>query len=110
MKFDGDFQQLGFFLAHILIYMQEYRPDISTEGAKVTYVILALEGAATRRVVTFHNMNNPELRNFIHFMNVLHCWFEDPFADQKARDHIKTMRQGHRAMAEYAKEVRDLVC
>lgn len=34
-KFDGDPQQLGFFLAHVLIYMQEYGHKIPTEGGKI---------------------------------------------------------------------------
>lgn len=40
----------------------------------------------------------------------LHDRFEDPLADCKARDRIKTMRQGHQAVAEYTKEFCDLVC
>lgn len=46
MKFGGDSQELGFFLGHVLTYMQEYGPDISTQCAKVRCVTLALEGAA----------------------------------------------------------------
>lgn len=45
MKFNGDPQQLGFFLAHVLAYMQEYGPEIPTEDAKVRSITLALEGA-----------------------------------------------------------------
>lgn len=57
MKFDGDPQQLGFFLAHVLTYMQEYGHKIPTEGARVRMVTLALEGAADRWMVTLHNAN-----------------------------------------------------
>lgn len=63
-KFNRDLQQLGFFLAHVLIYMEEYGCEIPTEGAKVRVVTLALEGAAARWMVTLHNANTPELQNF----------------------------------------------
>lgn len=52
-------------------------------------------------MVTLHNANALELRNFDCFMTMLHHQFEDSLADQKARDHIKTVRQGCRAIAEY---------
>lgn len=64
MKFDGDPQQLGFFLAHVLIYKQEYRQEIPTKGANMRSVILALEGATACWMVTLHNKNALELRNF----------------------------------------------
>lgn len=100
MKFDRDSQQLRFFLAHILTYMQEYGPEIPTEGAKVRSVTLALEGATAHWMVTVHNANAPELRNFNQFITVLCQWFEDPLADCKARDCIKTVCQGCRVVAE----------
>lgn len=34
VKFDGDQQQLGLFLAHVLTYMQEYELEIPIEGTK----------------------------------------------------------------------------
>lgn len=110
VKFDGDPQQLGFFPAHVLTYMQEYRSEIRTEGAKVRCITLALEGAAARWMATLHSVNTPELRNFDNFMTVLHHQFEDPPADQKARGHIKIIREGCRAVAEYTNEFRGLAC
>lgn len=47
IKFDGDAQQFGFFLSHILTYMQKYRRNIPTEGARIRVIVLALEGATT---------------------------------------------------------------
>lgn len=44
VKFNKDPKQLGFFLAQVWICMQEYGPDIVTEGAKVQYVTMPLEG------------------------------------------------------------------
>lgn len=39
-------KQLGFFITHILIFMQEYGQDIPTEGSKVRVITLAVEEAA----------------------------------------------------------------
>lgn len=64
VKFDGDPQQLAFFLTQVLTYMQEYGNEIPTEGAKVRVITLVLEGAAARWMVTLHNTNAAELRNF----------------------------------------------
>lgn len=51
-----------------------------------------------------HNANVPELRNFDQFMMNLHHWFNDPLADWKACDHIRTMKQGRWPIAEYTEE------
>lgn len=48
IKFDGDLQQLRFFLVHILTYMQEYGGDFPTQRARVRVITLALEGAAAK--------------------------------------------------------------
>lgn len=108
VKFDGDPQRLGFFLVHVLIYMQKYGHEIPTEGAKLRVVTLALEGAAASWMVTLHNANAPELRNFNRFMTALRQRFEDPLADRKARDRIKNAQQGRRRVAEYTEEFRNL--
>ncbi|XP_060541565.1 zinc finger protein 213-like [Pantherophis guttatus] len=110
VKFDGNPQQLGFFVAHVLTYMQEYGRDFQTQGSRVRVVTLALEGAAARWMVTLHNANAPELWNFDHFMTALRRRFEDPLADRKARDRIKVVRQGRRPVAEYTEEFWDLAC
>lgn len=89
IKFNGDPQQPGFFLTHILTYMQGYGQDIPTGGTRIRVVTLAMEGAAAHWMVTLHNVNAPELWNFNHFMMALRQRFEDPLADQKTRDHIK---------------------
>lgn len=73
-------------------------------------VTLVLEGATARWMVTLHNMNAPELRNFDQFMTALCRQFKDPLADSKARDCIKTMCQGLRVVAEYTEEFCDLAC
>lgn len=59
IKFDEDPQQLSFFLAHILTYMQEYGHKIPTKGAKVRVVMLALAWAAVRWMMTLHNASAP---------------------------------------------------
>lgn len=38
VKFDGDPQQLAFFLAHVITYMQKYGHKIPTEGTKVRVI------------------------------------------------------------------------
>lgn len=43
-------------------------------------------------------------------MTAPHQRFEDSLADCKARDRIKTLRLGHRAVAEYTEEFHDLEC
>lgn len=74
--------------------MQEYGRDLSTEGVRVRVITLALEGAATW-MVTLHNTDVPELQNFNHFMKALRSRFKDCRANQKARDCIKIIKQGH---------------
>lgn len=84
MKFNRDPQQLGFFLGHILTYMQVYRRTLPSEDARVRIVTLALEGAAACWMVTLHNSDAPELRKFNRFMLALRQHFEDHLANQKA--------------------------
>lgn len=48
MMFDGDPQQLGFFLAQVWTYMQEYGPKIATEGSKMRCITMALEGVCSK--------------------------------------------------------------
>lgn len=55
---------------------------------------MALEGAAADWMVTLHNTNATELWNFNHFMATLRWRFEEPLAEQKARDYIKMVKQG----------------
>lgn len=71
VKFNGDRQQLGFFLVHVLTYMQEYRQEIPTKGAKMRSATLALEGATARWMETLHNANAMDMRNFDFFMTAL---------------------------------------
>lgn len=81
MKFDGDPQQIGLFLAHILTYMQEYSHEIPSEGARVRVVTLALEGTSARWMVTLHKANTLELWNFNQFMTALRWRFKDSLAN-----------------------------
>lgn len=46
VKFDGDHQQLGFFLIHVLTYMEVYGRTLPSKEARIRVVTLALEGAA----------------------------------------------------------------
>lgn len=89
MKYDGDPQQLGFFLAQVLSYMHEYGQEIPSENRQVRVVTMALEGAAACWMVTLNNADAPELRNFKQFMAALRQRFKDPLADQKARGASK---------------------
>lgn len=73
---------------------------MATKGAKVQCVTMALEGTTDEWIVILHN-DASELRNFDCFMAALWKSFEDPLADCKARDHIKTISQGSREEAEY---------
>lgn len=91
IKFDGDPQQLGFFLAHVLTYMQVYGKSLPN-NAKIRVITLALEGTAAWWMVTLYNCNAPELWNFNHFMTALRHCFKDHLADQKAKDQIKTIK------------------
>lgn len=86
MKFNGDPKQLGFFLVQVWTYMQEYGPEIATEGSKVRCVTMALKGAASKGMVILHNDCTSELRNFSCFKH-----FKDSLANHKARDCIKTI-------------------
>lgn len=61
-------------------------------------------------MVTLHKANEKELRNFYCFMTGLHQRFEDPLAERKVRDCIKTMCQGCRVVAEYTEEFHELAC
>lgn len=62
--------------------MQEYGHKIPMEGARVRIVTLALEGGIARWMVTLHNVNALELRNFNRFMTALIWQFEDPLTDR----------------------------
>lgn len=104
MKFDGDRQQLGYFMAHILTYMKEFGSEFPSEGTKVRSITLALGGATALCMMTLHNTNTLKLRNFDHFMMTFCQQFEDPLVDCKARDCIKTMHQGNRVVAEYTEK------
>lgn len=73
-------------MAQVWTYMQEYGPEIATEGGKVRCVTMALKGAASRGMVILHNEYGPELRKISCFKH-----FEDSFANHKARDCIKTI-------------------
>lgn len=107
MKFDRDPQQLEFFLAQVGTYMQDYGPEIVTEGDKLRCVTMALEGAAVRWMVTLHNDNTP---CYNCFMAACCKCFEDPLVNIKARDHIKTISQGQRSVAKYTQEFHNLAC
>lgn len=65
---------MGFFLAHVWIYMQESGPEIATKGAKGLCMTMVLEEATAEWTVTIHNDDAPELRNFatswLHFGSV----------------------------------------
>lgn len=61
---------------------------------------MALEWTTAEWMDTLHN-NALELRNFEHFIAALWKCFEDPIANHKAKDHIKTISQGCRGVAEY---------
>lgn len=50
---------------------------------------MALEGTIDEWIVTLHNDNAMELRNFDHFIAALWKCFKDPLGDHKARDRIK---------------------
>lgn len=91
--------------------MREYGPEITTESGKVRCVTMALGPRAVAQcMLALHNDDAPELRNFNQFMAVLCKRFEDPLADGKARDRIKTISQGRRGVAEYTQEFCDLAC
>lgn len=83
VKFNGDPQQLGFFLVHIFTYMQVYGRSLPNDAAKIWVITLALEGTGARWMVTLYNCNAPELHNFNLFMTALRCRFEDCLADRK---------------------------
>lgn len=51
IKFNGEPQQLGFFMCQVWIYKQESSPEIATEDGKVRYAIMALEGASAKCIV-----------------------------------------------------------
>lgn len=57
-------------------------------------LLKVLEGTVARWMVTLHNANAPELRNFNIFMMALRQRFEDLLADCRGRNHIKIMQQG----------------
>lgn len=48
VKFNGIPQQLRFFLAHVLTYMQEYSHEIPTKGPRIRVITLSLEGATAK--------------------------------------------------------------
>lgn len=71
VKYDGFPHQLGFFLFHVLSYMELYGQDIPSDNKWMRIVTMALEGAAAQWMVTLHNANAPKLHNINHFMVAL---------------------------------------
>lgn len=59
-------------------------------------------------MVTLHNANTPELRNFNRFMTVLCHRFEGPLVGRKVRECKKTIWQCHTVMAEYIEDFYNL--
>lgn len=57
MKFGEDTKALGFFLAQVWNYMQEYRGELGSETAKVRCVTMVLEGATAEWMVSLHSDN-----------------------------------------------------
>lgn len=104
VKFHGEPRCLGFFLTHVLNYMEEYSRDIPTDCAGIRIVQAALNGIAADWKVDLHDADAPELLNFNQFMFSLRHRFKKPLADRKAREWIKTAKQGRRPVAEYTQE------
>uniref|UniRef100_A0A8C6VH31 Uncharacterized protein n=1 Tax=Naja naja TaxID=35670 RepID=A0A8C6VH31_NAJNA len=94
VKYGEDPRELGFFLALVWNHMEEYGKDFSSEAAKVRCVTKALEGMASKWMVTLHNDNAPQLMNYDLFMAALHARFEGPLAERRARIWMKTINQG----------------
>lgn len=87
---------MGFFLTQVLNYMEEYGRDIPTDCARIHIVQPTLDGIAADWVVDLYDTDAPELQNFNQFMFSLRGRFKDPLADRKARERIKTVKQGIR--------------
>uniref|UniRef100_A0A670ZE00 DUF4939 domain-containing protein n=1 Tax=Pseudonaja textilis TaxID=8673 RepID=A0A670ZE00_PSETE len=94
VKFGGNPKDLGFFLAQVWSYMEEYEGEFTSEAAKVRCVTRALEGIAAEWMVTLYNDNSPQLQNLNVFMTALRRRFEDLLAERKARIRMKTINQG----------------
>lgn len=60
IKFNGDLKELGFFLVHAWSYMR----GEATEGVKEWCMTMMLEGPVAEWMVTLHNDDTPEQRNF----------------------------------------------
>lgn len=65
--YEGDSEQLGFFLAQIWNYIQEYGTEVGMEKARVRHVTMVLEGTAAEWMVSLHNDNAPQLWDYSHF-------------------------------------------
>ncbi|KAK9399585.1 Retrotransposon-derived protein PEG10 [Crotalus adamanteus] len=96
------------FLAEVFIYMQIYGRTLPTDVEKVCVVTLAMECGAADWMVTLYNCNTPELRNLNCFMAALCRHFEGQLVYKKAREQIKTVKQGRRPVSQYTKLFREL--
>uniref|UniRef100_A0A8C5WSY3 DUF4939 domain-containing protein n=1 Tax=Laticauda laticaudata TaxID=8630 RepID=A0A8C5WSY3_LATLA len=81
VKYGGDPNELGFFLAQVWSHMEEYGDGFSSEAAKVRCVTRTLEGTAAKWTVTLHNDNASQLINYDLFMRALCARFEDQLAE-----------------------------
>lgn len=88
--------------------MEKYGRDILSDQGQIHIVKPVLDGTAVDWVVDLHDANTPELQNFNQFMAALRCHFEDPLADHKAQEQIKTIWQSRQAVVEYTQEFQAL--
>ncbi|XP_042299927.1 uncharacterized protein LOC121917880, partial [Sceloporus undulatus] len=107
-KFNGDPEQLPFFLAQVAGHMRtrgDYFPD---QGEKVCCVAGRLEGQAAQWLVQLYDCRAPELQNLGAFMTALRARFEDPFRVDRAKTKFMTLQQGKRSVGEYVLEFRSV--
>lgn len=107
-KFNGDPEQLPFFLAQVAGHMRargNYFPD---EAEKVRCVAGRLEGQAAQWLVQLYDCGARELRSLSAFMTALRARFEDPFRVDRAKAKFAAIQQGNRSVAEYVLEFRSV--
>uniref|UniRef100_A0ACB8G3T1 Uncharacterized protein n=1 Tax=Sphaerodactylus townsendi TaxID=933632 RepID=A0ACB8G3T1_9SAUR len=67
-----------------------------------------LRGEAANWLVGLVEEDVPEIHNLEQFLLAVHCRFEDPLAEEKARAALQRLRQGNRSVSDFVAEFRRL--
>uniref|UniRef100_A0ACB8F8H9 Uncharacterized protein n=1 Tax=Sphaerodactylus townsendi TaxID=933632 RepID=A0ACB8F8H9_9SAUR len=99
VNFDGNPDNLAFFLIQVGSYMEVHGGDLQSERKRVFEVGTQLRGEAANWLAGLVEGDAPEIYNLEWFLLALRWRFEDPLAEEKARAALQRLRQGNHSDA-----------